>query len=102
MRRLQDEFYEGLAKSNNGTIWINSASPGQTAQEVPGNTQQGIFTFHFLEGLRGAADKDRDGKVNVQEILNHIDRVVPEKTNGEQKPTHSKKGQYDPNMIIGW
>lgn len=102
MRRLQDEFYENLAKSSEGTIWINSASPGQMASEPRSDMQQGRFTFYFLQGLKGGADKDGDNKVNVQELLDYIDKVVPEKSNREQIPKHSKKGSYDPDMLIGW
>lgn len=31
-----------------------------------------VFTYHMLRGLRGKADRDRDGKISVNELFNYV------------------------------
>ncbi len=45
----------------------------------PEHLSLGLLTFHFVSGLKGAADEDRDGRITVQEIFNYVrPRVVAE------------------------
>lgn len=56
-----------------GTVVIDSTSEGEPAQEsdLLGGA---VFTHFFVSGLRGAADRDRDGQVTVAESYAHAFR----------------------------
>lgn len=43
-----------------------------------------VFTYHLLQGLRGPADLDHDGKISVDELFDYTSRAVKEVTG--QKP----------------
>jgi uncharacterized caspase-like protein len=36
----------------------------------------GIFTYYLVQGLRGAADGDRDGIVTLQELYKYVEQQV--------------------------
>lgn len=46
----------------------------------------GAFTYHLLEGLRGAADVDGDGVVTFREAAWHVRTTVSQDTDGAQNP----------------
>lgn len=55
------------------SIWA-AAAPSQYAWETGG---RGVFTRHFIEGLRsGAADQNDNGIVSHAELLNHLTREL--------------------------
>ena len=49
-----------------GTVVISSSGPAEAAQEWDSLTSS-LFTHHWLAGLRGRADLDRDGRVTLNE-----------------------------------
>ncbi len=72
------------------------------ANEVSGEDdklQHGVFTYFLLEGLRGKADKDRDGIITVDEVYRYVSREVPRATRQEQHPV--KKGIVEGQLILG-
>jgi hypothetical protein len=54
-----------------------SCSPGQDSWEAD-EYRHGVFTYHLLAGLRGAADADKDGLVSLGELVRHTARGVQE------------------------
>ena len=36
----------------------------------------GLFTYHLLEGIRGAGDRDGDGRVGLAELFEHVSESV--------------------------
>lgn len=52
----------------------------------------GAFTFHFLDGLKGAADADANGIVTFEEVATHVTSKVAADTNGRQNPQFSGLG----------
>ena len=46
----------------------------------------GAFTYAILEGLRGRADVDRDGLIDVLELFHYVEARVADLTNGLQHP----------------
>lgn len=56
-----------------GTFVITSSSDGEPAQEsdLLGGA---VFTHYWLSGLRGAADRDQDGRVTISEAYSHAYR----------------------------
>jgi serine/threonine protein kinase len=68
---------------------IASCDEGQKSVESP-ERQHGLFTYHLLQGIAGAGDSDRDGKVEIAELFNYVSEAVAkearEKFGREQKP----------------
>ena len=46
----------------------------------------GVFSYFLLKALGGAADKNNDGKVDVNELINYVQAEVPKATNDKQHP----------------
>ena len=46
----------------------------------------GVFSYYLLKALEGAADKNNDGKVDVNELINYVQAEVPKATNDKQHP----------------
>jgi tetratricopeptide (TPR) repeat protein len=46
----------------------------------------GAFSYALLKGLNGAADKNGDGIVDVNETINYVQSAVPAATNDKQHP----------------
>ncbi len=56
----------------------------------------GLFTHFLVQGLRGAADLDRDGIVSLQEIYQYLEQQVSQKSRamgGNQHPV--MKGEME-------
>ena len=56
-----------------GTVVLNAASDGESAQESE-DLQGAVFTQALLTGLRGAADVDGDRQVTLAELYRHAYR----------------------------
>ena len=52
----------------------------------------GVFTFNFIEGLKGAADNDKNGIVTFQEAADYVAAKVKTDTNGRQNPQRGGLG----------
>lgn len=52
----------------------------------------GVFTYNFIEGLRGAADSDKNGIVTFQEAADYVAVKVKADTNGRQNPQRGGLG----------
>jgi hypothetical protein len=46
-------------------------------EALEGYNGHGLFTWVMVEGLRGAADADKDGFVKTLELADYIDNEVP-------------------------
>jgi serine/threonine protein kinase len=72
-----------------GRFLIASCDQGQKSLEVE-ELKHGLFTYHLLRGLRGAGDRDGDGKVGVGELFSYVSTAVTrearEKYQREQTP----------------
>ena len=51
-------------------VWF-ACSAGQIAQENA-EKRHGVFSYHVAEGLRGAADADRDGAISSVELVSYV------------------------------
>lgn len=54
-----------------GEVYITSTGPNESAQEWEA-LGGGLFTHHLLSGLRGAADRDGDGRVSLFEAHSYV------------------------------
>ena len=64
-----------LARST-GTHWLTAAGSEQFASEFT-QLGHGVFTYVLLEGFKGAADGNKDGKVTVKELDAYLQDQVP-------------------------
>jgi len=93
-----------LADSTNrwgqSSFVFSAAASGQTSLEVPA-LGHGLFTFHLLQGLAGAADTDHDGLVTARELSRHVISQVRDSAaalSREQTPENNP--QYDRSIPL--
>jgi hypothetical protein len=55
-----------LAAQHRGVVTMQSAGPGEVALESM-RLRSGLFSHYLISGLRGAADRDADGRISVNE-----------------------------------
>jgi len=72
-------------KESEGRILITSSRADEISQEDPdlGNS---LFTYYLLSGLKGAADKDKDGIVTLRELYDYVYENTKKQTRGYQSP----------------
>jgi tetratricopeptide (TPR) repeat protein len=58
----------------------------------------GVFSYFLLKALEGAADKNSDGKVDVNELINYVQAEVPKATNDKQHPREF--GNMDNSVVL--
>jgi len=81
----QEGFEQGLGE---GTVVMTASGKGQKALEVP-ELKHGLFTYFFLKGLEGEANKDNNHKVSVSEMKKFVEENVRNKARelgGAQNP----------------
>jgi len=84
---VDDLFLERLTRSKGRAIFT-AARPAEVSIELP-ELGHGIFTYYLAEGLRGAADLNRDGIVSLQELYEYVEQQVSRKSRavgGNQHP----------------
>ena len=84
---VDDLFLERLARSKGRAI-VTASRPAEVSIESP-DLGHGIFTYYLVQGLKGAADVNRDGVVTLQELYEYIEQQVPLKARsvgGSQHP----------------
>lgn len=92
-----NRYYSQLAKSVSGTALIMSSKGDETSLESQG-LRQGVFSHFLIRGLKGEADKNKNGIVSVEELYDFVFDQVRTYTGGRQSPVI--KGTYDPEMPV--
>ncbi len=95
--RLSDSFIDRLAKGK-GRIVLTSCNANEVSRESD-ELGHGYFTYYLLKGLKGGADIDKDGLIDIDEIYRYLNIWVPERTKGAQHPV--KKGQAEGQVVVG-
>jgi anti-sigma regulatory factor (Ser/Thr protein kinase) len=78
-----------------GVVVLLSCAKGEVSVET-GVFGHGIFTYYLTEGLKGAADLNRDGIVSLQELYEYVEQQVSRKSRlvgGNQHPV--MKGEQE-------
>jgi hypothetical protein len=91
---VDDLFLQRLTRSR-GRVIVTAAQPSEVSVELP-ELGHGIFTYFLTEGLRGAADLNRDGIVSLQELYEYVEQEVVRKARsigGKQHPV--MKGEQE-------
>lgn len=91
LRRRVDatDFLNRLIYSAAGVV-VFSAANGQQLSMESEEWRHGAFTKILLEGLDGAADLTRDGRVNPSELDTYLKDGVEKLTGGAQSPVFNK------------
>jgi hypothetical protein len=92
-----DRYYQAFEESEGGIALLMSSKAEELSLEDHG-LRQGVFTYYLLNGLRGAADTNRDNIVSIREIHKYVTPKVREYTAGAQTPILT--GIYDDNMPV--
>jgi uncharacterized caspase-like protein len=95
---ISDSFLDRLGGSGRGRVIMTASSANEPSQERS-DLGHGVFTYYLLEGLRGAADANRDGAIMFDEAYDYVARTVPEATGQTQHPV--KKGEMEGDLLLG-
>ncbi len=90
-----DDLFLERVTSSKGRAIITASRPSEVSIELP-DLGHGIFTYYLLQGLKGAADLNRDGIVSLQELYEYVERQVSQKSRavgGNQHPV--MKGELE-------
>jgi hypothetical protein len=63
--------------------------------EIIGNTQKSVFTHFLIEGLKGEADRDGDGRIHVDELYDYAYEQIVQRTPKQTPGKWSYKQQGD-------
>jgi hypothetical protein len=91
---VDDLFLERLTRSKGRAI-VTASRPAEVSIELP-ELGHGVFTYYLVNGLRGAADLNRDGIVTLQELYEYVEQQVSAKARaagGNQHPV--MKGEME-------
>ena len=91
---------QNLSTVSDGVCIISASDDSQFSQEsAQWGGGHGVFTHYLLQGLKGEADYNRDGVVNLGEIIPYLSENVRRATRNLQTPTVA--GKFDPALSIG-
>ncbi len=75
-------------------ITVISASSGSQISSAMQDRDHGIFTYYLLKGLRGEADKNKDKKIYLDELIEYVSKEV--------KVTAAKMGRVQTPVVSGF
>jgi hypothetical protein len=96
---VDDLFLERLTRARGRAI-ITAARPAEVSLELA-ELGHGLFTYYLVQGLRGAADGNRDGMVTLQELYEYLDAEVSRRARaagGNQHPV--MKGELEGSLPL--
>ncbi len=71
--RIRPAMLEEL--TGRGRYLIASCDDGQVSLEAE-TWGHGLFTYHLLDGIQGAGDRDGDGRIGIAELFEHVSEAV--------------------------
>lgn len=86
--RANSRYLEEMQTIPRGVGFLSAADQTESSYERD-DLGHGVFTHCFLEGVRGNADLDADGKVTFEELKNYVRDEVPKLTNNKQHPQYN-------------
>ena len=92
-----ESYYQTLKKEKGGIALMLSSRWNQNSQESSG-IRNGIFAYHLLNGLKGAADYDGNNTIVIDEIYKYVRSKVISTSAGKQVPIIF--GQFSGEMPV--
>ena len=100
MNELINKYLRDLTQSEEGIALLTSAEAREVARESQKwGGGHGVFTHFVLEGMKGAADRDKNGIITVGELFEYVREKVKEATDNRQHPSIGTN-PYDRNLPI--
>lgn len=91
---------QSLTAVGPGVVVLSAADDKQfSAEGTMFGGGHGAFTYFLLEGLRGQADYNQDGRITLGELIPFLSENVRRATLNAQSPTVA--GRFDPALSIG-
>ena len=98
-RALVTKYLDEVGKSGSGVVRLLASRANENSfEDNRWGGGHGAFTHFLLEGLKGNADRDKDGFVRVGELLDYLSQIVPEETLARQHPQMA--GSIDPRLPL--
>lgn len=98
-QRMVNRYMEEVGKTGQGVLRILGSRADQRSYEGEHwGGGHGVFTHFLLKGLKGEADKDKDGFVRAAEVLEYLSEMVPKETKALQHPRAA--GSIDPRLPL--
>ena len=70
-----------------GVIWLYAQDANKVTQEIAiGGRRRGALSYTFARALRGDADRNDDGRLEVSELKRYVNRTVGKVSEGRQRP----------------
>lgn len=92
-----DNIPQRRTTQKTSVMLYTSSRPNEVSWER-GDMTNSFFISRILEGLRGAADANRDRKVTARELFNYVNPHVVSDTDGMQHP--QLWGRFDDSMVV--
>lgn len=90
--------------TKNLNIAVMSASRGNEVSWQSGELGMGVFTYYLIKGLGGAANRDGNSYITIQELFYYVYKQVTDKTSGpgfSSQQTPQLFGKFDLRLIVG-
>ncbi len=94
---ISDNFFDRISRGK-GRVIISSCSPNEVSKEDD-RYKHGLFTYYLIKGLKGEADADADGLINLDELFSYLSKKVPEASGQYQHPV--RKSETEGELIVG-
>jgi uncharacterized caspase-like protein len=92
--------FQNLSSIGEGIAVLSASDDKQgSAEGAQFGGGHGAFTWFLLNGVRGEADYNRDGRVTLGELIPYLSEQVRRATGNAQSPTVA--GRFDPALSIG-
>jgi tetratricopeptide (TPR) repeat protein len=95
---------EKLASVEKNMLSLTASRKRESSYEDPQlGGGHGLFSYFLVQGLKGQADRDRDGLVTADELIDYVRNHVREyaqQRSAQQTPTES--GDFDPDLILAF
>lgn len=92
------EFYSSFSNIKGGFAMMMSSAAEEVSLEAS-KLKQGVFSYFFIQGMKGSADDNENGIITVKELFDYVSQQVKSFTYGFQTP--NVFGDYDTNMPVG-
>jgi uncharacterized caspase-like protein len=89
-----DDLTRDLMTEDYGIVVMSSSMGDEPSLESP-EVRGGFFTKALIEGLSGAADLNRDGKIFLHELDTYIQTRVRQTTRGQQNPVTGRPPGFE-------